>query len=284
MLSEEGQWRVCSSQNVIPYNSGVATHIAPSLAGIESYIDSNRLYIRLASAEMFSVSRQVVQGMIRGDYPDARAAFDAFNAALGAEAESVPAAAHIETAYSYEFHPESGSQAASAVMNSVREETGTQLLIAPAAAVAGNIGAGDYTEAELRFLTMGEAPGILLCQMTGEQVYRYVDYVLTTPEKRGSVINDSTLYVSSGFEMVIRKTDTGYVLEELTVNGSTMERDAVYSVAVIGSRDLMLKDALGAAGVTEYSETETAYEQIIVNRLAGGMQLAEPSNYITLIK
>lgn len=154
-------------------------------------------------------------------------------------------------------------------MNSVRETVGTQFLIAPAASVAGNVTAGDYTETELQFLTMGESPGILVCQMTGEQVYRYVDYVLTTPGKRGSVINDSTLYVSSGFEMTISKADTGYVLEKLTIDGQELDREKVYSVAVIGSVQMLLQDALDAAGVTEYTQWETEYKQIIVERLAG---------------
>lgn len=167
-------------------------------------------------------------------------------------------------------------------MNSVREAVDTQLLIGPVASVAGNIAAGDYTEAELQFLTMGESPGILLCRMTGEQVYGYVDYVLTMSDKRGSVINDSTLYVSSGFEMTVTKTDTGYRLEKLTIDGRDMDREAVYSVALVGNVALTLQDALKAVGVAEYSESEKGYKQIIAGRLAEGKQLAEPSSYITL--
>lgn len=282
MLSEDGMQRIAANQNMIPYNSGITIELSSSMEGIQPYIDDNRLYIRLASADMFSVSQQVVQGMISGQYPDARSAFDAFNAALAEEEGDLPVVAYIEKGYSYAFDPENGSQAASAVMNSIRETLGTQLLIGPATSVAGNITAGDYTEAELRYLTMGEETGVLMCEMTGEQVYQYVDYVLTTPEIRGAVINDSTLYVSSGFEMEIKKTDTGYVLEKLTVGGKEPDRSAVYSVAVIGSVDMMLRDALEAVGVKEYDSSDVSYKQMIVDRLAGGEQLAEPGKYIYL--
>lgn len=282
MLNEEGQRKISANQNMVPYNSGVSIDLTSSMSGIRPYIDSNQLYIRLASADMFAVSKQVVQGMISGEYPDARAAFNGFNDALKAKGESLSIAAHIETGYPYAFDPKAGSQAASAVMNSVREAVGTQLLIGPAASVAGNIAAGDYTEAELQFLTMGEGTGILCCQMTGEQLYRYVEYVLTTPGKRGSVINDSTLYVSSGFEMSVKKTETGYTLEKLTVEGEELDHEKIYSVTVIGSMTLMLEDALEAAGITEYNKFETSYKQIIVDRLTEGKQLAEPSAYITL--
>lgn len=282
MLSEDGLRKIAANQNMVSYSSEVNIDMSPSMDGVKPYAESNRLYIRLASSDMFSVSRQVVQGMIRGEYPDAKAALNAFNGELAKDKDSAAAAAHIGKSYSYGFRNEGGSEAASAVMNSVREELGSELLIAPAAYVAGNITEGDYTEEELRFLTMGEGVETLSCQMTGEQVFRYVNYVLTTEEKRGSVVNDSTLYVSSGFEMSVKKTDGGYELEGLTVNGSDIDMEKSYSVAVIGSLSLMVRDALEAAGVTEYSETED-YKQVLIRRLAEGKQLAEPSDYITLI-
>ncbi len=282
MLSEEGQRSIAASQNMVPYNKGVTIDLSPSLAGLQPYVDDNRLYIRLASADMFSVSKTVVQGMIDGTYPDALSAFDAFNAMMDSPEDGAEQAAHIDTGYSYIFDPEHGSQAASAVLNSVREETGAELLIGPAAAVAGDISAGDYTQAELGFLTMGESPTVALCEMTGDQLYRYVEYILTARGKRGSVSNDSTLYVSSGFEMAIRRTDSGYALEQLTVGGRELDREAAYTAAVVGDMTMMLQDALEAAGVTEYTVTETPYKQIIVNRLKDGRQLAAPTDYITL--
>ncbi|ANU45488.1 carbohydrate ABC transporter substrate-binding protein [Enterocloster clostridioformis] len=282
MLSEGGQRRVSSSQNMVPYNEDVTIDLSPSMSALQPYIDDNHLYIRLAPSEMFSISQKVVQGMISGEYPDARSAFDAFNEAMGADRQEEPAAAHIDTGYSYAFSPQGGSKAASAVMNTVREEVGTQLLIAPCVSVAGNIAAGDYTESELRFLTMGESPGILLCEMTGEQIYQYVSYALTTQGKQGAVINDASLYVSSGFEMEVQKTKDGYALVNLTVDGQELNRSETYSVAILGNVTMMLEDALEAAGVKDYSKWNTAYKQIIVDRLMEGRQLAAPTDYITL--
>lgn len=281
MLNEEGQRYISGDETVIAYNKDVARNLSLVLSGMEEYIDSNQLYIRLASADMFELSQQVVQRMIKGEY-DARAAFDAFNTALRKSETDIPAAARIETGYSYTFDPDGGNPAASAVMNSVREEVGARFLIGPAASVAGNIYAGDYTEAELGFLTMGESPSIVLCEMTGEQLYRYVDFVLTTPGIRGAVINDSTLYVSSGFEMTVKKTDAGYELTQLTADGSELDKEEVFTVAAIGNMTLMFEDAMEASGITEYQTSDTGYKQMIVNRLMDGRQLAEPESYITL--
>ncbi|MCM1326739.1 MAG: ABC transporter substrate-binding protein [Bacteroidales bacterium] len=282
MLEEEGLKQITSDDTLIAYNKEVTQTLSPLLAPMEEQVKGNRLYIRLASADMFSVSQTVVQGMISGEYPDARSAFEAFNTAMSAPQGDREIIAHIDTGYSYTFDPEHGSQAASAVLNSLREEVGTQMLIGPAEAVAGNIIAGDYTQTELRFLTMGETPVIVLCEMTGEQLYQYVDYVITNRGGRGAVINDSTLYVSSGFEMTVKKTDTGYALEGLTVDGRKLDKEAVYTVAVLGNLENMTEAALAASGVTNYDRTKTAYKQIVADRLTEGRQLAAPTDYITL--
>lgn len=201
---------------------------------------------------------------------------------MRADGGAAPAAAHIGTGYAYAFRPDGGSQAASAVMNTLREELGTQLLVGQSVNVAGNIAAGDYTEAELGFLTMGETVDILLCRMTGGQLYAYLDGVLAASGRRGAVVNDSALYVSSGFEMEIRRTEDGYALDRLTAGGEELERESTYSVAVLGNEALMHKDLLASAGVTDYTRSDRAYKQILVDRLAGGGQLAGPADYITL--
>ena len=198
------------------------------------------------------------------------------------EPASPKKAAHIDTGYSYTFDPDGGSPAASAIMNSVREELGTQLLTGQSINVSGDIHAGDYTEEELRFLTMGESIDILLYEMTGSQMHDYMDYVLTESGKRGSVINDSSLYVSSGFEMEVGKTDAGYDLKKLTIEGKELKPEKVYSVAVLGNEVLMHKEALKAAGITKYKKSEAVYKQIVADRLLKGRQLAAPTDYITL--
>lgn len=282
MLSQEGLRHVANGQNMIAYNKGVELERSPLLSGAGPLLEANQLYIRLASSDMFSASQKVVQGMLAGTYTDARSAFDAFNEAMGGGGAEATAAARIETGYAYAFEPGGGSPAASAVMNTLREELGTELLAGQSVNVAGNIAAGDYTREELDFLTMGESVDILLCTMTGEQLFHYLSSVLTASGRRGSVINDSALYVSSGFEMEVRKTEEGYVLEELRRDGGKLDRARTYSVALLGSELMMHGDLLAAAGITDYEEAETPFKQLVAERLAEGKQLAPPTDYITL--
>ena len=118
--------------------------------------------------------------------------------------------------------------------------------------------------------------------MTGQQMADYLSGVLAASGRRGSVINDSSLYVSSGFAMKIRRTASGYALEKLYAGDGELDRKRTYSVAVLGNETLMHKDLLAAAGVTDYTRSDRAYKQILVDRLAGGGQLAGPADYITL--
>lgn len=282
MLSQEGLRHVANGQNMIAYNRGVELERSPLLSGAGPLLEANQLYIRLASSDMFSASQKVVQGMLAGTYTDARSAFDAFNEAMGGGGAEATAAARIETGYAYAFEPGGGSPAASAVMNTLREELGTELLAGQSVNVAGNIAAGDYTREELDFLTMGESVDILLCTMTGEQLFHYLSSVLTASGRRGSVINDSALYVSSGFEMEVRRTEEGYVLEELRRDGGKLDRARTYSVALLGSELMMHGDLLAAAGITDYEEAETPFKQLVAERLAEGKQLVPPTDYITL--
>lgn len=67
------------------------------------------------------------------------------------------------------------------------------------------------------------------------------------------------------------------------MDGSELNRTETYSLALLGNEELMMKEALQSAGITDYTKTQTTYKEIIVNRLASeGKQLAEPADYITL--
>ena len=82
--------------------------------------------------------------------------------------------------------------------------------------------------------------------------------------------------------MEIHKTDTGYAIDKLTIEGKELKPDEIYSAAILGNEVLMQKEALKSAGVTKYTKSELAYEQIISDRLMNGRQLAAPTDYITL--
>ena len=283
MLSQEGQSCITYGKNMIPYNKNVTLELLPELDNIKPYIEQNKMYIRLASGEMFSISQNVVQRILRGELKTPAEAFSAFNTLMAENKPSDTVAAHIENAYSNQFTAEHGNQAASAVYNTILAEADVDMVFGQSCYVSSDIYAGDYTKKDLDYLINNDVGKPVIANLTGEQLYKLVSYTLSFKGNRGAVSNDSTLYVSGGFEMDISKSDSGYTLNALTVEGKELDPNAKYSVLVCSDYDWYAIDAMKAAGCEDYTSDDVHFEAYVLKRLAeSGGQLEEPTDYITL--
>lgn len=283
MLNQEGQSCITYGKNMIPYNKNVNLELLPELDNIKSYIDQNKMYIRLASSEMFSISQNVVQRILTDELKTPKEAFDAFNTLMAESAPEDTVAAHIDTAYSNKFTAEHGNPAASAVYNTVLAEAGVDMVFGQSCYVSSDVYAGDYTMKDLGYLINNDVGKPVIAHLTGEQLFNLVSYTLSLKGNRGAVSNDSTLYVSSGFEMDISKSDDGYTLNALTVDKKALDPNAKYSVLVCSDYDWYAIDAMKAAGCEDYESDDVHFEAYVMKRLAeDGGQLEEPTDYITL--
>lgn len=283
MLNQEGQNHISYGKNMVPYNKNVTLELLPELENLKPYIEENKMYIRLASNEMFRISKDVVQQILVGELKTPEEALDAFNAELAGDDPADQVVAHIDTTYSNEFTPEHGNQAASAICNTFRVEVGADLLFAHACYVSGDIYAGDYTKKELGYLTKSDGGWPMLTELTGEQVYQLVEATLALTGNRGAVCNESTLYVSSGFEMDIAKTESGYRLNALTKDGKELNPEATYSVMIFGDRDWYIPAIQETVGIEKLNIEVPKAVEILTKRLVeDGEQLEKPTDYITL--
>ena len=83
--------------------------------------------------------------------------------------------------------------------------------------------------------------------------------------------------------MDITKTDDGYTLNALTMEGKELDRSAVYSFLIYGDRDWYMTDVMEQMGVTEVDSTGPKAEGYLMQRLVEeGGQLEAPTDYITL--
>ena len=78
IFGEEGQKAVAAGNAVLTYNKNVDFQMNEVFSRVMDCISSNHMYMRLASKEMFAVSGNVVQKMIRREY-DAQAASSVIN-------------------------------------------------------------------------------------------------------------------------------------------------------------------------------------------------------------
>ena len=284
MLSQEGQKNINSGKNMVPYNKDVKLELLPSLQNLKPFIKDNKLYIRIASNEMFKISRVVVHKILRGELKTPEAAVAAFNEELQKESAKEPVVVKLDKGYSNEFTPEHGNQAASAVFNTIRKLVGSDLLFVQASYASGSVYAGEYTRKELSYLTHNDAAWPMLAHMTGDQIYELVERTLAAKSGLGVICNDSTLYVSSGFEMDLsRIPGGGYKLNKLTINGKDLDRKSKYSILLMGDRGWSKGMVITAMGIEDYNyDIPKCYKYLYKHLVEDGGKLEPPTDYIKL--
>ena len=161
MLSQGAQSRVIDEgQDLLSYSQDVDIQLTEYLKDVKSVVEENHMYIRIASNDFFTASKDVVSKMISGQY-DARQAYQAFNAQLLAgTAPSENVVLHSQTAYSNRFHTSGGNAAYSVMANTLRGIYGTDVLIATANSFTGNVLKADYTEKMAASMIMPNGLGL----------------------------------------------------------------------------------------------------------------------------
>ena len=106
----------------MPYSQNVDLSIAEPFANLTPVAQSNQMYIRIASNDFFSASRDVVQKMIAGEY-NAQKAYEAFDAQLR-EPKDVSAAVVLtsENTYSNVFYGKGGNEAYSVMSDRAKDQ------------------------------------------------------------------------------------------------------------------------------------------------------------------
>ena len=105
---------------MVSYTKGVKLELLPELDNLRPYIEENKMYIRLASTDMFKVSKSVVQGIIKGELKTPQEALAAFNEQMNADPAQESVVVHLDKGYSHEFSSKHGNHAASDLTEQLR--------------------------------------------------------------------------------------------------------------------------------------------------------------------
>ena len=293
IFSEEGQRAVAAGTSVLSYNREVSITPAPSLAHVLDCIDSNHLYMRLASTEMFAVSQSVAHRMMRGEYGP-EGAHDDFSAQLthyvNPEAEEVLFTQR--KAYSNDFGVH-GSAAGSSLMNTLRRANDDQIAISYASVVSSPIFAGDYTMQQIKWI-MTYKNDAYRGRYTGAEIRRIMDWLVNVKEDGSNPVRHrNQLPITSGMEYTVTETERGkFVLGEITVDGKPLDDEAVYTVLLVGADTYLehpdfcncpMPADLKARREDQYVDHYSNYD-CIREALAKTRQLLEPTQYVTILK
>ena len=291
MFSEEGQKHVAAGTSVLSYNKEVNISPTDSLRYVQDCINSNHLYMRLASTEVFGISQDVGHKMMTGEY-DAKAAYDAFDQQIThyADPDAVEVMFTQKTAYSNEF-TEHGSAAASSLMNTIRSSMEADLAIGYSPTVSTSIYAGDYTLQQAKWVLTARN-SIYQGEYTGEEVWRFMDWLVNVKEDGSNPIQHRNLMpVTSGMEYTVTEYERGkFRLEEVTVNGQPLDKNCTYTLLLVGADTFLehenfcncpmpedLKAKREAYLVSDFSSQECMREA-----LEKTGQFLAPSEYVTI--
>lgn len=288
MLSEEGQNILAQQKDVLPYSKDVKLELSDKLSNLQTYIDENHLYVRMASNDFFAVSKDVVQKMILGEY-DAQQAYDAFDGQLrDPKDDAEPGIVHFERGYSNAFHPKGGNASASAMANTLREHYGSDVLIAPAYSFTGSVMNAEYTEQMAGYMIMPNALEAWQREMTGAELKAFLKISVEGTGSTGRVFapfNRSSLPTVSGISIEVSEQDGKYTLDKVLAHGKEISDTAIYTVTCLNSKGYlqdMTPYLYPEEDIDAFQKADVRVRDEWTDYIKNGGQIAEPSDYITL--
>jgi len=282
MLSEDAQNRIISDgQDLLSYSQDVDIHLTEYLKDVKSVIEENHMYIRIASNDFFSVSKDVVSKMISGEY-DAGQAYQSFQTQLLDEkTTSEKVVLNSEKFYSNRFHSSGGNEAYSVMANTLRGIYGTDVLIATGNSFTGNVLKAGYTEKMAGDMIMPNGLSACSCKMSGAELKETVRNFVEGYPGGFLPFNRGSLPVFSGISVELMETEDGYTVRKVTKDGKKVQDNDTFTVTCLAIPKHMEayptdENIVFDGGDISVDDTWTAYVS------DGDAILAEPEDYMTL--
>ena len=234
MLSEDAQNRIIyDGQDLLSYSQDVDMQLTEYLKDVKPVIEENHMYIRIASNDFFSVSKDVVSKMISGEY-DAKQAYQSFNTQLLDEkSTSENAVLNSKKSYSNRFHNDGGNDAYSVMANTLRGIYGSDVLIATGNSFTGNVLKAGYTEKMAGNMIMPNDLSAYSSKMSGAELKEMVKKFVEGYQGGFIPFNRGSLPVVSGISVEVKATDDGYSLSKVTKNGKQIQDNDTFTVTCL---------------------------------------------------
>ena len=282
MLSEDAQNRIIyDGQDLLSYSQDVNMQLTEYLKDVKPVIEENHMYIRIASNDFFSVSKDVVSKMISGEY-DAEQAYQSFHSQLLEEkSTSENIVLDSKKTYSNRFHTSGGNEAYSVMANTLRGIYRTDVLIATGNSFTGNVLKAGYTEKMAGDMIMPNDLSAYSSKMSGAELKEAVKNFVEGYEGGFTSFNRGSLPVVSGISIEVKETDDGYTLSKVTKDGKEVQDNDSFTVTCLVIPKHMAaypadENTVFDGGDITVKDTWTGYVS------DGNAILAEPEDYMTL--
>ena len=282
MLSEDAQNRVISDgQDLLSYSQDVNLKLTEYLKDVKPVIEENHMYIRIASNDFFSASKDVVSKMISGEY-DAEQAYQSFNSQL-LEEKSISEKVILDSqkSYSNRFHSSGGNEAYSVMANTLRSIYGTDVLIATGNSFTGNVLKAGYTKKMAGSMIMPNSLSAYTSKMSGAELKEMVRNFVEGYEGGFIPFNRGSLPVFSGISVEVKETEDSYILSKVIKDGKKVQDNDTFTVTCLAAPKHM--KAYPADANVVFEEGDSTVEDTWTGYVSdGNAVLAEPEDYMTL--
>ena len=282
MLSADAQNRVISDgQDLLSYSQVVDLKLTEYLKDVKPVIEENHMYIRIASNDFFSVSKDVVSKMITGEY-DAEQAYQSFNSQL-LEEKSISEKVILDSqkSYSNRFHSSGGNEAYSVMANTLRSIYGTDVLIATGNSFTGNVLKAGYTKKMAGSMIMPNSLSAYTSKMSGAELKEMVRNFVEGYEGGFIPFNRGSLPVFSGISVEVKETEDSYILSKVIKDGKKVQDNDTFTVTCLAAPKHM--KAYPADANVVFEEGDSTVEDTWTGYVSdGNAVLAEPEDYMTL--
>ena len=282
MLSADAQNRVISDgQDLLSYSQDVDLKLTEYLKDVKPVIEENHMYIRIASNDFFSVSKDVVSKMITGEY-DAEQAYQSFNSQL-LEEKSISEKVILDSqkSYSNRFHSSGGNEAYSVMANTLRSIYGTDVLIATGNSFTGNVLKAGYTKKMAGSMIMPNSLSAYTSKMSGAELKEMVRNFVEGYEGGFIPFNRGSMPVFSGISVEVKETEDSYILSKVIKDGKKVQDNDTFTVTCLAAPKHM--KAYPADANVVFEEGDSTVEDTWTGYVSdGNAVLAEPEDYMTL--
>ena len=282
MLSEDAQNRIISEgQDMLSYSQDVDMQLTEYLKDVKSVIEENHMYIRIASNDFFSISKDVVSKMLSGEY-DAEQAYQSFNSQLLEEkATSENVVLNSQKSYSNHFHSSGGNAAYSVMANTLRGICGTDVLIATGNSFTGSVLKAGYTEKMAGDMIMPNGLLAYNSKMSGAELKETVRNFVEGYQGGFIPFNRGSLPVVSGISVEVKETADGYTLSKIIKDGKKIQDNDTFTVTCLMMPQHM--EAYPADGNITFNGGDTSVKDTWTEYVSeGNAILAESEDYMTL--
>ena len=282
MLSEDAQNQILyDGQDLLSYSQDVDIHLTEYLKDVKPVIEENHMYIRIASNDFFSISKDVVSKMIAGEY-DAGQAYQSFNTQLlNQQTISEDILLDSQKFYSNRFHASGGNAAYSVMANTLRGVYGTDVLIATGNSFTGNVLKAGYTKKMAGSMIMPNGLLAYSSKMSGAELKETVRNFVEGYEGGFIPFNSGSLPVVSGFSVEIRETDDGYTLSKVMKDGKKVQDNDMFTVTCLTISKHM--ENYPVEDNIVFDRGDTSVKDTWIGYISDGdAVLAEPEDYVAL--